>query len=218
MLTILTMIIERIEPIAANEHMFRLHLSDGTKIKTQDYVIADLGLYSGLELDEEQLTKLHAAVGLASAKNRAVRIVSATGISKRELEHRLTQKGEDEKDAKAAVQWLSDLELLDDAKTAEQLVRSAVNKGYGKARIKQILFEKRIPQEYWEDALQQIPEMDDAVDHFLNQRLKGRDPDDKELKRTIDALLRRGHSWQDIRAGLRRYNASLEADLEEQYE
>ena len=37
------------------------------------------------------------------------------------------------------------------------------------------------------------------------------------LKRTIDALMRRGHSWQDIRAGLRRYSAALEADLEEDY-
>jgi len=128
----------------------------------------------------------------------------------------LTQKGETAQDAKAAVQWLSDLELLDDAKTAEQLVRSAVHKGYGKARVRQILYEKRIPEEFWEDALAQMPDMDDAIDRFLNQRLKGRDPDQKELKRTIDALLRRGHGWSDIRAGLRRYSDSL--DLEEQYE
>lgn len=218
MLTISTMIIERIEPLTGSEHTFRLYLSDGSKIKTQDYVIADLGLYPGVELDEDKMQQLCAANGLASAKNRAVRIVSAAGVSKKELQHRLTRKGESEEDASAAVQWLSDLELLDDAKTAEQLVRSAVNKGYGKARIKQILFEKRIPEEYWEDALLQVPEMDDAVDKFLNQRLRGRDPDDKELKRTIDALMRRGHSWQDIRAGLKRYRVSLETDLEEQYE
>ena len=151
----------------------------------------------------------------ASAKARAVRIVSAAGVSKEELEHRLTQKGEKPEDARAAVAWLSELELLDDARTAEQLVRSAVQKGYGKARIKQILYQKRIPEEYWEDALTQVPDMDGAVDKFLAQRLKGRDPDEKELKRTIDALLRRGHSWQDIRAGLQRYSASLDVDLEE---
>ena len=212
------MIIERIEPLTGSEHTFRLHFSDGSKIKTQDHVIADLGLYTGLELDEERMRELYAAVGLASAKNRAVRIISAAGVSKKELQHRLTQKGESEEDAEAAVRWLSELELLDDGKTAEQIVRSAVNKGYGKARIKQILFQKRIPEEYWEEALLQVPQMDDAVDKFLSQRLKGRDPDEKELKRTIDALMRRGHSWQDIRAGLKRYRVSLEADLEEQYE
>ena len=212
------MTIERIEPLPMQEHTFRLHLSDGTVIRTQDYVIADQGLFPGVVLDDEKLQALRQAVSLASAKTRAVRIVSASGVSKGELERRLTQKGETEQDARAAVQWLSDLELLDDAKTAEQLVRSAVRKGYGRARIRQILFEKRIPEEYWEEALALVPDMDDAVDRFLSQRLKGRDPDQKELKRTIDALLRRGHSWSDIRAGLRRYSASLEADLEEPYE
>lgn len=212
------MIIERIEPAPLQEHWFRLHLSDGSVLKAQDYVIAEMGLFPGLELDEAGMERLQAALGLASAKNRAVRIVSATGISKGELERRLTQKGEAPDDARAAVEWLSELELLDDARTAEQLVRSAVAKGYGKARIRQILFEKRIPEEYWEDALALVPDMQDAVDQFLSRRLRGRDPDEKELKRVIDALLRRGHSWQDIRAGLRRYSASLEADLEEPYE
>jgi len=212
------MTIDRIEPAATQEHGIKICFADGTVIRTQDYVAFDLGLYPGLELDEEKMHALTRAVGLASAKNRAVRIITASGVSKKELQHRLKQKGEREEDAEAAVQWLSELELLDDAKTAEQLVRSAINKGYGTARIRQILFEKRIPEEYWEQALSQIPEMDDAIDAFLAKRLRGRDPDEKELKRTIDALLRRGHSWQDIRAGLRRYSASLEANLEEQYE
>ena len=212
------MTIERIEPIALQEHGIKIRFTDGTVIKTQDYVAADLGLYPGAELDDGAMRELTKAAGLASAKNRAVRIVSASGVSKRELEYRLTQKGEREEDAAAAVAWLSELELLDDGKTAEQLVRSAVAKGYGAARIRQILFEKRIPEEYWEEALSQVPEMDDAVDSFLAKRLRGRDPDEKELKRTIDALLRRGHSWSDIRAGLRRYSASLEAQLEDQYE
>ena len=214
--TTLTMTIDRIDPVPLQDRWFKLHLSDGSVIKTPDYVIADLGLYPGTQVDEEKLRQLQSAVSLASAKNRAVRIISASGVSKKELVHRLTRKGESSQDAKAAVEWLSDLDLLDDAKTAEQLVRSAVNKGYGKARIKQILYEKRIPEELWEEALDLVPEMDDAVDKFLNQRLKGREPDQKELKRTIDALLRRGHSWSDIRSGLRRYSDSL--DLEEQYE
>ena len=218
MLMISTMTIEKIEQLPAQEHSFRIRFTDGTVLKTQDYVIADMGLYTGMELDEAQMEELRAATGLASAKNRAVRIVSASGVSKRELERRLTQKGESEENAKAAVRWLSDLELLDDRRTAENLVRSAVAKGYGKSRIKQILFEKRIPEEYWEEALALVPDMDDAVDLFLARRLKGQEPNEKELKRTIDALLRRGHNWHDIRAGLRRYSAALDANLEDQYE
>lgn len=210
------MIVEKIEPLPRQEHGFRLRLSDGTALRTQDYVIAELGLYPGMELDEDGLAALKQAVGKASARARAVRIISATGVSKQELEHRLTQKGESPQDARQAVAWLSELQLLDDGKTAEQLVRSAVNKGYGKGRIKQILFEKRIPEELWDEALALVPEMDGAVDKFLSQRFRGREPEEKEVKRAVDALLRRGHSWADIRAGLRRYSDSL--DLEETYE
>ncbi len=211
------MTIEKIVQLAGQEHTFRVFLSDGSVIKTQDYVIAELGLSSGMELDSAALDAFKTASGKASAKVRAVRIVSASSVSKEELRRRLTRKGEHPEDAEDAIQWLCDLELLDDQKTAEQLVRSAVNKGYGEARIKQILFEKCIPREYWPQALEQIPVMDEAIDRFLRQRLQGQQPEQKELKRTIDALLRRGHSWQDIRAGLQRYDASVVLDLEDPY-
>ena len=210
--TILTMTIDRIEPVPLQEHVFKLHLSDGTVIRTQDYVIADLGLYPGVQMDAEKLQQLQDAAGLASAKNRAVRIISASGVSKRELERRLTQKGETVQDAKAAVEWLSDLELLDDAKTAEQLVRSAVCKGYGRARIKQMLYEKSIGKEHWEQALSLIPEMDEAIDRYLAAHLGNEIPDQKQTKKITDALLRRGHSWEDIRAGFRRHSVSIEED------
>lgn len=209
------MIVESIEPMPLQERTYRVRFADGTVLKTQDYVILEQGLQPGMELDEDAMKDLRKAAGLASAKNRAVRIIAASGVSAGELEHRLTQKGESPEDARAAVQWLEELHLLDDGETAAQLVRSAVQKGYGKARIKQILYQKHIPEEFWEDALAQVPDMDDAVDRFLQQRFRSREPDEKELKRAMDALVRRGHSWQDIRAGLKRYSASLEDAMEE---
>ena len=35
---------------------------------------------------------------------------------------------------------------------------------------------------------------------------------EKEVKRTVDALIRRGHSWKDIQSGLRRYRVGLELE------
>lgn len=194
----------------------KLLFDDDTVLKTQPYLIADLGLYSGMELSESDYQALLAAAGKASAKARAVRIVAAAGVSEKELQKRLVQKGEDKLDAEEAVGWLKELHLLDDRETARQLVTSAVGKGYGRARIKNILYEKGIPQEYWADALDTVPEMDDAIDRFLARRWQGTDPDEKEIKKTVDALIRRGHSWKDIQSGLRRYRADLE--LEENLE
>ena len=194
----------------------KLLFDDDTVLKTQPYLIADLGLYSGMELSESDYRALLAAAGKASAKARAVRIVAAAGVSEKELQKRLVQKGEDTQDAEEAVGWLKELHLLDDRETARQLVTSAVSKGYGRARIKNILYEKGIPQEYWADALDTVPEMDDAIDRFLARRWQGTAPDEKEIKKAVDALIRRGHSWKDIQSGLRRYRADLE--LEENLE
>jgi len=171
--------------------------------------LEDFGLCTGLELDDDLIKRLRTAVGQMSAKMRAVRIVSASSISKRELEHRLVQKGEDPKQAHEAVQWMSDLDLVDDAKTAEQIVHSCIHKGYGLARAKQALYEKRIPKEFWEDALADYPEQEDRILEYLRAKLSA-DSDVKDVKRAIDALLRRGHRYGQIKRGLQQL--SLDAD------
>ena len=171
--------------------------------------VEDFGLYTGMCLDEDQLKKLRNAAGQMSAKMRAVRIVSASSISKKELERRLVQKGEDPKQAHEAVQWMSDLDLVDDAKTAEQIVHSCIRKGYGLARAKQALYEKRIPKEFWEEALDDYPEQEDKILEFLRSRLTA-DADAKQVKRAVDALLRRGHRYGQIKKALNQL--SLDAD------
>ena len=60
-----------------------------------------------------------------------------------------------------------------------------------------------------------LPPMDGAIDRFLTARFGGGTPDEREVKRAADALLRRGHSWSDIRPALRRYTDRLEDGMEE---
>ena len=134
-----------------------------------------------------------------------MRIVSASAVSQKELEHRLVRKGESEEHAQEAVQWLSDLRLLDDAAVAEQIVRSGAAKGYGAARIRQTLYQKHVPRELWDEALEALDSCDEAIDAFLQKRFRGTTPDRKEQKKAADALLRRGHRWEDIRRALERY-------------
>ncbi|MBQ8834684.1 MAG: RecX family transcriptional regulator [Oscillospiraceae bacterium] len=174
---------------------------DGLKLGLYRQTVEDFGLYTGLELSDAQAEALRNAAGQMSAKMRAVRIVSATSVSRRDLEERLVRKGEDPTQAKEAVQWMEDLHLVDDRNTAEQVVHSCISKGYGLARAKQALYEKRIPKEYWEEALADYPDQMEKITSFLHSRLDA-DSDEKQVKRAIDALIRRGHSYRTIREGL----------------
>lgn len=197
--------VESIEQTRSPSGKLRVRFDNGSSLLIFPSVIAEHGIYSGMELPEAALNSLKESNAAASAKDRAVRIVSATSISKKELEKRLIQKGEKEEDAKQAVMWLEDLKLLDDKQVAQQIVRNGLSRGYGASRIRQMLYEKRIPKELWEEALSDLPPQDDAIDAFLQRRFRGRKPDRAECKRTTDALLRRGHSWNDIRRALERY-------------
>ena len=187
---------------------------DGTKLGLYRQTVEDFGLYIGKELPEEELQQLKIAAGKMSAKMRAVRIVSATSVSKRDLEERLVRKGEDPVQAKEAVAWMEDLHLVDDRNTAEQVVHSCISKGYGLQRAKQALYEKRIPKQYWEEALTDYPDQWEKIETFLRSRLD-EDSDQKQIKKAIDALLRRGHSYGTIRRVLNELSFNSGDELED---
>lgn len=188
---------------------YTVQFEDGTLLRLYRQTVEDFSLYTGKELDGEEYARLKTAAGQMSAKMRAVRIVSASSVSKQDLQQRLVMKGEDPGQAREAVAWMTELNLLDDKKTAEQIVHTCISKGYGVARAKQALYEKRIPKEYWEEALAEYPDQSDAVADYLLAHIT--DPNDpKQIRKAIDALLRRGHHYTTIRRELGRLSVNEE--------
>ena len=178
-----------------------MRFEGGSSLRLYRQTVEDFSLYSGKEMSQSEYEKLKEAAGKMSAKMRAVRILSASSVSKGDLEHRLIEKGENPVQAREAVQWLSDMDLLDDEKTARQIVERCISKGYGPARAKQALYEKRIPKAYWEAALSGYPDQQDYIIEFLQSKAESF-IDPKALRRAVDALLRRGHSYGEIRRAL----------------
>lgn len=191
-----------------------ISFDDGTRIGLYRQTVEDFTLYAGKELSAEDMERLLTAAGQMSARMRAVRIVSASAVSQKDLEQRLVRKGEDPQQAKEAVQWMSELHLVDDRSTAEAVVHSCISKGYGLARAKQALYEKRIPKEYWRDALENYPDQQERIEAFLRSRLDT-DSDEKQVRRAVEALLRRGHSYGNIRQVLNHLSFDTEDFPEE---
>ena len=178
-----------------------MRFDDGSQLRLYRQTVEDFGLFAGRELSVEEFRKLKENAGATSAKMRAVRILATTGVSKKDLEQRLIRKGETPDHARNAVEWMEDLSLIDDRKTAEQIVQRCIGKGYGMARAKQALFEKRIPKEYWQEVLADYPDQTDSIISYLRTQLSDAN-DPKQLRKVMDALLRRGHSYAQIRKGL----------------
>lgn len=203
----------RIESLATGPDRagrYAVRFSDGSVMRLYRQTVEDFGLDVGQEYTDSEYAALKTAAGAMSAKMRAVRIVAATSVSKSDLERRLVHKGEDPKQAQEAVQWMSQLQLVDDRRTAEQIVERCAAKGYGVARAKQALYEKRIPKEYWDDVLENYPDQGEAIADYLRSHL-GDSNDPKALQKVLNALIRRGHSYGQIRSALRQFSFDEES-------
>jgi len=143
-------------------------------------------------------------------RKRALEMLGRRAMSRRELIEKLVQKGEVAEDVEETADWLEEIGLLNDADYAELIVRHYAEKGYGRRRIEQELWRRGIEKDLWDMVLSEMPEGDNALDRFIQSKLRGSVLDQKEEKRVADALCRRGYNWDQIRAGLQRYRESLE--------
>lgn len=192
------------------EH-YELKFSDGSSMKMGLAVIADFSLYTGRELTEEEYADIKEAAGIGRARERALRIIGARPMSERELYDRLIEKGESEYHAAAAVAWMLDMRFIDDAEYAKMLVRHYAAKGYGQRKIRDELYRRKVARDLWDEALEEMPEMDETLDRLLVFRMRGASPSDRAaVKKATDALLRRGYSWEEIHSALFRYESEYE--------
>lgn len=197
------MVLSELRPLGGER--FMVYLSDGTEIKVTATIVAEKYLRQGMELSEDEAEELKSASRQHSCRERALRLIGMRPMSCKELYRKLTEKGETDEDAEDCIRWLLDRHYLDDEEYAATVVRHCGAKGWGVQRAKNELYRRGVPKEYWDEALEQMPDMEDKVYSLLCSRLKGSDPDRAEIKKATDALYRRGFSWDEIKIALNRY-------------
>ena len=204
--------IERVEASRHKKGRVLVFLEDGACLKITEQELLDFGLRAGDELDKPTLDRLKEAAGVSNVKATAADLIGKRAMSRRDLERKLQEKGASEAEARYAAEWLEAIGAINDADYAALLVRHCAQLGYGPARIRDKLYEKGVPRELWEDALDTLPDQSEDVDRFLRSKLRGELPDEKEKKRLTDALLRRGFSWGDVRAAWNRLGSETWED------
>ena len=196
-----------------------VQLEDGTLLRVGENEVVSFALYSGKELTGEEVEAIRAAGRETAVKEKALSLLSARPMSRKELVDKLTARPRDrEKEAltdragaEAVADRLEELGYLDDGAYARTVVRHYSAKGYGRRRLQEELYRRGVPRDYWEEALAEAAPAENGVDAFLRKKLRPGDLEDrKALKRVTDALARRGYRWDEIQEGLRRCGAELE--------
>jgi len=205
--------IDKLEPSRHVQGRFLIWFEgEREPLSVTDNEVLHFSLCRGRELEETEYDVLRAEAGLSAAKARGARMLGERPLSKKELVKRLTDKGEAPENALAAAEWLEEIGALNDLEYARGIVRHYASRGYGVQRLRQELQRRGISRDIWDDALEEQSDPVDRVTAFLSARLRGEMPDAKQLKRTADALLRRGFRWEEIKAGLHRYGAEIEEE------
>ena len=207
-----TMRIERIEASKHKRGRVLVFLEDGACLKITEQELLDFGLRAGDRLDDKALARLKEAAGVSNVKAAAADLIGKRAMSRASLEKKLKEKGASEAEARYAAEWLEAIGAIDDADYAALLAQHCARQGYGPARVREKLREKGVPRELWDDALDTLPDNCEQIDRFLQSKLRGGMPEEKEKKRLTDALLRRGYSWGDVKDAWNRLGSAVEED------
>ncbi len=153
-------------------------------------------------LTEDALAELTAQVHVRRAFNKACDLLARRDHSRAELLVKLRQRGYAD-GAEEAVERLAELGYLDDARFAAayaaELQRS---KQYGKCRIEQALLQKGVDRAVIRDTLDAMAfETDDLV-ALIERKYLRQLGDDAGVRRTINALVRYGYTYSEIKEAL----------------
>ena len=202
--------LEKIE--ALSEDKLLLHLEDGSKLRCGPQEMLDFRLRSGMELEEGTLEGLREACAYWAVRRRAAALAAEKAMSAGELRRKLRDKGASPEMAQKAAAWLLDLGVLDERAYAAMVVRHYAAKGYGRKRLEAELYRRELPRELWEEALEEKPDAGAQLDALVRKRLGDTTPDRKEVGRLASSLMRRGYSWEEVRAAIARNRGEVPED------
>lgn len=205
------MIIQDLKPSKHMAGRWLVMLEDGSVLRVGENEVLQFSLYRGRELTEEEGERLLSSARHSGLKEKALDLLTRKPMSRKELEQKLEQWEASWEELTEICDRLEELGFLDDGRYARQVVSHYAARGYGARKLRDELYRRGVPREFWDEALEQCEDCSELLDAFLEKKLKGsRDP--KEMKRASDALARRGYSWSEIREALNRYGAELEPE------
>jgi regulatory protein len=135
---------------------------------------------------------------------RALSLLVRREHSRKELTRKLAARGVEAEEARAAVERMTAEGWQDDARFAEQLVRSRANNGYGPLRIRAELGTHGLDREAVAAALAAWDgDWDEQARDLVRRRFPGGFDDPATRRKAADFLIRRGFSADQVRAATR---------------
>lgn len=144
-----------------------------------------------------------------AARKKALSLLERRDYGSAELAAKLVEKGASPSDAEAAVARMVEYGFVNDENYAAMVAWHYAVKGCGPARIREELRRRRLDRELWDAALDAAPENSEAAYRLFAAKMRG-GCDKDAVRKASAALVRRGFSWEDVRAAAERYLSEME--------
>ena len=182
-------------------HRIRIKLDDGSCYFLLSSAFRERPLQVGQEIDAGEYADWVLKKQYRSALDHAVAMLALRACSRGEIRRKLQLTGYSPDTVEMVLYKLESNGLLDDLEFARQWTNSRSGKKYGPYRIERELRSKGVSREDTEEVLDAISEEDqfrsalDLARKSLKKAKSGEDPR-KTQKRAVDAIVRRGFSWE----------------------
>ncbi|MCL2698279.1 MAG: recombination regulator RecX [Oscillospiraceae bacterium] len=151
------------------------------------------------------------------AKTRALKILSYRDHSGGELLQKLS-KHFDEKTSEKALAWVREIGYQNDKKYAEKLAAVLIeSKHYGVRRARWEMKQKGLSEDIIETALEAYnnDEIVGIITGIIERKYADFLDDRPGVKKTVDALMRRGYDYSDIKTAVSRVKEDMEFEYNE---
>ena len=201
---------------AGRGEKMHLHIDGEYFLTVDNGYLAELGIHNGMDVDCEDIEKLRVNIGARRAYNKAVDLLSRRDHSRKELLDKLRQKGYGEY-AVEAIGKLADYGYVDDRRFArifaEELIRL---KSYGKKRVEQELYRKGVERDIICEVISECDFSSEKLAEIIERKYSRYLNDEKGVNKTVNALLRLGYTYTEIRDAIR--EIADREDFENTYE
>ena len=196
----------------------KIHISvDGEYFITVDEMyFSSLYLKNGQNIDSDELLQLKSDIDARRAFNYAVSLLSKRAHSEHEILIKFRQKGITE-GIEQAIEKLKRFGYIDDERFASLYVSELINiKKYGKRRIEQELYRKGIDRDIIKDVIEHAEFPEERLHELIRRKYIRYLNDEKGVSKTVNALVRLGYSYSEIREALSEINDELNLEVSDE--
>lgn len=196
------------------ENKIHIYVDGEYSMTVDSDFISSRGLFENMEMDETELAALEDAVSSRRAFNKAADLLSRRDHSRGELLIKLRRKGF-AKGAEEALEKLEEYGYIDDERFARNYASELFRvKHFGKRRISQELYKKGISREIADAVTDELDFESGNLAELIEKKYYRCLDSEKGIKKTVNALLRMGYSYGEIKASLESFEAELDENDE----